>query len=272
MFKRILDCPRQAEYAVREKEGDPEAVREALGFNYHASAGTLVQKLYECYFNQRVNLRPGGTQPEVVAACCAKVLASKFAEKVIGETTYPQGKSKAELLKFVATSAATGLTALFESGILGKEVRSEVPSAGSAGGRRIFAQIDFLVKTSAGSFIYDGKINSAPTADPRQLWYAALTRTEPVRGGGFIYWKLGKFVPVKFDAETLAEFKAGDFAKGMARWEPVMTTGVDTLEATPSWAACQWCSWGGRCRYARQAPRREPDYSLPAEIDWGDLD
>lgn len=273
MFKRILDCPRQAEYAVREKEGDPDAAREQTTPNYHASAGTIVQKLFECYFNQGVNLRSGGTQPEVIAAACAKVLASKFTAKVIAETIYPPGKSEADLRKFVAESAATGRTALFEAGILEKQVRSEVPSGGEAGGRRIFAQIDFLVTTPEGVYIYDGKINSAPNADIRQLWYAALTRKEPVLGGGFIYWKLGKYVPVRFDAAHLSRFQDGDFAAGLKRWEPVMTTGVDTLEPEPSYAACRWCSWNGRCRSATMSRKaREPNYSLPAEIDWTDLD
>ncbi len=273
MFKRIMDCPRQAEFAIREKEGDPEAAREQTTSNYHASAGTIVQKLFECYFNQGVNLRPGGTQPEAVAACCAKVLASKFAAKTIAETIYPPGKTEADLRKFVAESAATGRTALFEAGLLNRDgVRSEVPSGGKVGDWRIFAQIDFLVKTPQGVYIYDGKINSAPNADVRQLWYTALTRPEKVLGGGFIYWKLGKFVPVHFSSEHLSRFRDGDFAAGMERWRPVMTTGVDSLEPEPSFAACQWCAWNGRCQHAVFSRKREPNYDLPAEIDWDGLD
>lgn len=272
MFLRMVNCPRQAEYAIREKEGDLDAAREQTTSTYHADAGTIVQKLFELYFNQTVNLRPGGTQPEAVARACAKVLASKWATDLMAKTTYPHGKSEADLRKFVAESAATGRTALFEAGLLDKDVRSEVPSPGKAGDWRIFAQIDFLVKTPEGVYIYDGKINSSPNADKRQLWYTALTREEPVLGGGFIYWKLGKFVPVRFDADTLSRFRDGDFAYGMERWRPVMTIGVEELEPEPSFSTCRWCPWNGRCRSATFSKRREPDYSLPTEIDWTDLD
>lgn len=272
MFKRILDCPRQAEYAIREKGGDPDAARVQTTPTYHADAGTIVQKLFECYFNQGVNLREGGTRPEAIAAACARVLASKWAARVIAATTYPDGKTEADLRRFVAESAASGRQALFDAGILEKQVRSEVPSPGEADGARIFSLIDFLVKTPEGVYIYDGKINAAASADPRQLWYAALGRKEPVLGGGFVYWKLGKFVPVPMGQRTLEEFRRGDFAKGMDRWGPVMGRGVDSLEPEPRYAVCRWCSWNGRCASATMSRRRTPDYNLPDEIDWGDLD
>lgn len=272
MFKKMMDCPKQAEYAVRERLGDESCVISRDTATYHADAGTIVQKLYELYFNQQVNLRPGGMSEQTVANAIAKVLSSKPVTKILAETTFPDGKTMADLRTFIVTSAATGRKALFDGGVLDQPMRSEVASPGEVDGYRIFAFIDFLRTTEKGVYIYDGKINASASADPRQLWYAALTRDEPVLGGGFFYWKLGRYVAVDMSPEAIQKFKEGDFAESRRRWEPILGPGVESLEATPSYAACRFCNWNGMCPSAQRGKVREPNYDLPDEIGWGDLD
>lgn len=274
MFRIMVSCPKQAEYAVRDRLGDPSAAREQNTPTFHADAGTIVQKLYELYFNQGVNLRDGGTTDEVVARCATKVMASPWAEKILEKTTYPEGKTHKDLLQLIATGVAKGRKALFAAGLLDKEMKSEVNWSGTFEGFSVFSRVDFVVETPRGAFIYDGKINGQANADPRQLWYAALARREsgrPVLGAGFLYWKLGKFVSVPVDDATLEKFIKGDFAEGRKRWLPVMGPGVESLDPTPSFSTCRFCAWNGKCPSAQMARARTPDYNLPDEIDWGDI-
>lgn len=272
MWKRIMDCPKQAEFAVRDRLGDPSAAREQTTPTYHADAGTIVQKLYELYFNQGVNLRSGGTSPEAVAKACRKVLESKWAREIIAATTYPRGKSEGTLRQLITSAAASGRQALFDAGLLEKAVRSEVPTPGEVDGFPVFSLIDFLVETPQGDYIYDGKVNAAATADPRQLWYAALARGRPVLGGGFVYWRLGKFVPVPMGADAVEKFRRGEFAEGRERWEPVMGPGVEELDPTPKFSSCRWCAWNGKCASAQTSKQKPINYDLPEEIGWGDLE
>lgn len=282
MWRRAFECGKQAELAIAERNGVPRFEQGTGWPTYYADVGTIVQKFYECYFNQGVNLRPGGTNSAAIATGVNKVLASPWCAKVLEKTTYPEGKdgvslTVVDLVERVRKQALSGLRGLADAGVLDRPVRSEVASVGLVRGLPIFALIDFLVELPHGDMIFDGKSNANRDADPRQMYWCALTRafnkerSRNVVGGGFIYWIHG-FEPVRMNGEDLQRFIDGDFKRILPVFERLRTTGVDEIPAQPKdYKVCKFCAWSGSCSRSLAKPKREPDFGLPERVGFDDV-
>jgi hypothetical protein len=266
-FENLDTCPRKIEHRLR---GVPD---DTVWPSYYADVGTIVQKVYEVYFNQGINLKETakekGIDLVVVKRVAEKVLTSKWAREVLGATTYPDGKEEADLVKQVRFDVENGRTALWNADILNKPVRSEVRSPGEARGIRIFAFVDFVRKTDEGEEVYDGKSKSRPDADDRQVVWAALTRKGvDVVKGGILYWRQG-FHQVDVSTKAQLEFLEEHLDPLIPTIER-LKTGVVSLEAKPSDGNCLMCRWNRSCEESTRRVK-PPNFGLPDEVGFEDL-
>lgn len=266
LFQRAEKCERSAEYHRRHT---PK--KNSTWPTYYADVGTAVQRCYELYFNQGVNLRPGGTAPAKVALCAEMVLTrDAMLQALFNETTFPDGKKRQDLFDQSRSDVQSGLHAINSAGWLDRPVRCEVKAPGKIKGWPTFGSIDFLVQNPDGSEdVWDGKATSQANADVGQVrWYALSRRSsgKNVTGAGIIYFRQGRAVPVPLDAESVAPFLER-FAKVEHVWEQ-MRGGALSLPATSRDShTCHWCNWSSSCpdSYTRRMP---VDLGGPSEIDF----
>lgn len=246
-----------------------KTIDKAPGARYQPTfwmdSGTLVQKTFEVFFNQRINLKPGGDRPEVIQRATNKVLTSQF-RKELG-TTFPEGKSDTDLDIMVREHTAKGLEHLREIGLLIRDVRSEVKWNSIFRGMRTFAMIDFLTEGPDGIEIYDGKGHQKEDANPDQLRYYALTIASSGRKmakGGLIYWQHG-YREVDLSPPAIKLFADTTIQKVQPLFRQ-LADGVEKLEATPSEKACGRCLWSQTCL---SSAVRRPDVTNPITEEVG---
>lgn len=234
-FDMALRCPMKLQKTI-DKEYSPK-----FGSTTRAAMmGTLVQKVFELYFNNDFNLKAGGRSGEVLHKILVKTLASKWAS---------DGGFDSSFLDEAALQLVSGLKTLEEMGKLHLQTRSEVKMQVQFNGFRMFGMLDFVTAGEGGSYLYDGKGNSREDADPNQIKYYALTlhaAGTKLLGGGFIYWKHG-YREVDITAKGLHEFVHGDFARGRKVFAR-LAAGVDYLEANPTSKNCHYCNWRATCK------------------------
>lgn len=266
LFNRATQCQKKVEFHrkdVRQRNRDWPT--------YYADVGTGVQRVFELYFNQQVNLRPDGQSPSTVAACAEKVLTrDKFLRDLFDATTYPDGKTRMDLFAQVRSDVASGLHAIHSAGFLGELVRCEVPAPGRIRGWPTFGSIDFLVLRRDGAEeVWDGKAMSATTADPDQVRWYTLSRVaegRKVARGGIVYFRQGVARPVDVSTDALRAFASGRFASTEDVWR-ALKEGASSLPATPreGRSTCYRCEWRDHCpeSLTRRLP---PDIGGPSEI------
>lgn len=229
-----LICPLRLQKTI-EKEYSPKfgALSRA------ASMGKLVQKVFELYFNGDYNLKENGLRSAVLVKILDKVLVSKWAKDEGVELDFREE---------AIPQLELGFETFVKEKVMGYRIRSEVKMQVTFNGFRMFGMLDFLVGLPGGSILYDGKGNSAESADPNQiLYYGLILHAANVKllAGGFIYWKHG-FRPVDVSPKGLYDFVHGDFARGRKVFE-LLKVGVDKLESKPSAKNCHFCNWKGNC-------------------------
>lgn len=233
-FNLALECPLRL-----QKTLEKEYSSKFGATTRPASMGKLVQKVFELYFNNDLNLQDNGKRPEVLVKIMDKVLADKWSkaeglDESFREEAIPQLTNGFEIFKSM--------------GLLQYRVRSEVSMQVSYQGFRMFGMLDFLVEHDKKYRLFDGKGNSAQNADPNQLYYYGLmihASNHSLIEGGFIYWKHG-YKEIDLSPKALHGFVHGDFARGRKIFDR-LKEGVAVLEATPSSKACNWCNWKDTC-------------------------
>lgn len=262
-MKLALECPLQLQKTI-EREPCVE-----FRPNYYMQLGTVVQKVYELYFNQQINLRPGGDREEVVGRCAQKVMGSDWFKNL--GVSYPTGFDSVRMQESVMRHVKNGFVQLRDLGLLEKAVRSEVDWGATFRAFRIFGRMDFVVRENAiGVYLYDGKSNQEKSADVRQLLYYALVAYasgQKVLGGGFLYWQLD-YEKVDLSAKAVKKFVDEDWGRGAKVFEQ-LKRGVGTLPAVPEAKRCYFCSWGRTCEFSASA--REPvDHLAPTSVSFGE--
>jgi hypothetical protein len=231
-FELALTCPLALQKTIEKEYSSRFGAKSP-----HASMGKLVQKVFELYFNNTMNLKAGGQDPGVLQKILARVMASKWAEEEGVQAD--QEKEASELV-------AKGFAEFKTMGLLNKKVLSEVKLATQFQGFPMFGMLDFLVDGPIE--LYDGKGHAEETADPRQLKYYGLqlhSVGKTVTKGGFVYWRHG-YRPMDLSAKGLYEFIHGDFARGKKIFMR-LREGVNVLESNPSSSNCNFCNWRKTC-------------------------
>lgn len=249
-FKLALDCPRSLQYAVDKK---PHGFADNT---YYSALGTIVQFIFEQYFNQRVNLRQGGRNPKVIERVTDKILASNYIESL--KVVYPYGKDRADLCAAVREQVTKGFLFMDKMGLTKYSVKSEVNWSSVFRGFRMFAKIDFLRHGSSGSYVFDGKGHKEMNADPRQVLYYCLSVAasgHKIAGGGIIYWRHG-YKNLDVTPAALKRFIDGEFAEVRPLFEELKTGIQGPMEARPSKENCKFCKWRQVC--PDSAVRRPP--------------
>lgn len=261
-FKLALSCP-----LALQKSIDKESSIEWRP-TYHAQLGTTVQKVFEVYFNQGVNLKPGGDQESVITKCADIVLASKWFDGLA--ISYTPTTNSDTMRVTVHEHVLGGLRQFRELGMLARPIRSEVDWGATFRNLRLFGRMDFVVHEGDGVYLYDGKSHQKENADERQLLFYALVASassKTVLGGGFLYWGL-KYHPVDLSAAKIKEF-VDDCFSGVSPIFERLKTGIDVLEAKPEKGRCYWCAWGRTCKFSLVA--REPvDFDAPVLAGFGE--
>lgn len=241
-LKLALECPQQLIYTI-----DKVPYGEAKP-NYYMSLGIVVQKVFELYFNQGINLKVGGISQEVIFKCAMRVLDSKWM-KDLG-VTYVPGKDEEALRAEVVAHVMGGYLQFEKIKLLNKKVRSEVDWGATFRNLRLFGKMDFVYDSNPTSvYIFDGKGHKEKNADPRQLLFYALVAHasgKEVRGGGFLYWQ-HDFEKVDLSFPRIQEFIEGDFSKG-SQYFHLLKTGVEVLPAQPESSKCWMCNWNRVCK------------------------
>lgn len=259
-FKMASECPHQLLQAVKKTpygEARP---------NYYMNLGTVVQKVFELYFNQGINLKEGGRTQEVLFKCAQKVVNSKWVAEL--GITYPPGKDEESLRSEVVAHVMGGFLQFQELGLLDKRLRAEVDWGSTFRNLRLFGRMDFVYDTPEGVYIYDGKGHKEKTADERQLIFYSLVANasgKKVLGAGFLYWQLG-FVSVDVSLPKIQAFIESDFNEA-SEYFHMLKTGVEFLPAKPESNRCWLCNWCRVCEFS--ARKMLPvDTQVPESVEF----
>ena len=257
-FKLALDCPLALQKTIDKMAPDHEKP------NYYMVKGNLVQKVFEEYFNQGINLSAKGREPRIIEKVTDRVLESRFF--VSEDVTYPAEINEDDLIASVQHEVKNGLEIFRSRRLLDKRIKSEVKWNAVFRGFRMFAMMDFL-HSSNGYAVYDGKGHKEMNADPDQLRYYALALIasgRKVREAGLIYWNHG-YDPVDVSPAALRTFIDEKVNKAKPIFDQ-LKAGVETLPATPSDKACNWCSWKYSCEFSA---KRRPEVPNPTTEEVG---
>jgi len=235
-----LKCQKALQYACEKTKTPGQPV------TYWADLGKLVQKTYEMYFNQQLNLNPAARNVDVLERAARKVLASPFRASL--ETVYAFGKTPETLEAETIEQVRNGYPMLEELGILTKPVRSEVMVNSVFQGFRMFGALDFLYVEKGFSHVIDGKGHQKENADPNQVRYYALSLMasgRKVGRSGLLYWRHG-FREVDVSPAAMRVF----IDEVINPIRPIfikLKQGTEHFPANPSEANCKFCNWRTMC-------------------------
>lgn len=252
-LKSALTCPLQLQYKIDKKP------YQATGNNYHRQLGILVQKGFELYFNQRINLDPRGRTPEIQEKIIAKVLAADLVKDE--ELTYPDEKDFETFKQDVADHMRKGFLLFAMHGVLTQTVDSEKKWNSVFRGMRTFAMIDFQYNSPAGLWIYDGKGHTRKDADPRQVKYYALSVAaagNKLAGAGFLYWN-HDFEEIDVSPMALREFIETELEPVLPLMKKLRDGTSETLEPKPSPTNCNFCNWRQVCEHSTYKRKEQED-------------
>jgi len=262
-FKLALDCPLSLQFTIDKKShGRPTST-------FYTALGKLSQLVFELYYNQKVNLKPGGQEESVILRATERVLNQKTIDAL--QISYPHNKTEDDLKQAVRDQVTGGFRIMKDIGLTKLEVRSEVKMIGVFRGFRMFALVDFLREGTSGDFIFDGKGHAKKNADPRQVVYYALNRASSGRkiaGGGMIYWNHG-FEKVDVSPAALRHFVDTDFTRVRPYFEMLDKGSEGPFPATPSAEKCKVCPWRNTCEFS-MAKNPPQQFGVPTEIGFGE--
>lgn len=242
-FKLALECELNLKWTIEKKR------KTEIRINYYAERGKLVQFIFEQYFNQGVNLKPGGTTWETMEKVTKRILKSYHYRSL--EIIYPNDFSEEDFIRETWDHVKGGHEEMGRIGLLERKVASEKKWNSVFRNHRLFSLMDFDYEGNSGHYIFDGKGNKETNADPNQLLYYALCVTASgvkVAGGGFLYWGHG-FRGVDMSPEALKRFVDNDFSRGKPVFDK-LKKGTEDLPANPSEDNCKWCSWKNTCPFS----------------------
>lgn len=264
-FVLALECPRKLQYTVDKKP--------APGYSdttFYKDLGIVVQFIFEQYFNQGVNQKPGGREPKVIEAVTEKILSSGYLQAL--KTTYPHNLDEEQLISRIREHTKSGFQIMNDIGITKHRIKSEVKWSSIFRGFRIFCMIDFLRETRQGVELYDGKGHAQKNADPRQILYYALAVAasgKAVNKAGLIYWQHG-YEPVDVSPAAIKHFIDTDFKEGRQYFELLRKGTRETFEARPDKRRCRWCKWNQLCpESAVKLPAMKEN--LPDEVSFSEI-
>jgi hypothetical protein len=255
-FKLALDCPRQLQHTIDRK---PHG-RGPSGF--YQEAGSLTQLVFELYFNQQVNLKPGGRTEATQKRVIERVLnAPSTLQRPV---SLPHNLTREDLNNRVRDQATRGFELMGKIKMLDLPVRCEVKWNAVFRGFRIFNMLDFLREGRSGHWILDGKGHTNPDADERQILYQALgvaASGHNIAGAGLLYWYHG-FKPVDTSPKALKEVADTTLEEARPTFELLKKGTHQPLEARPSPKRCGQCNWRETCE-ASVAKRPPTQSNLP---------
>lgn len=262
-LKLALDCPLALQFTI-DKKPHPRSMMTPP-----QAKGTVVQFIFEQYFNQGINLKPGGQDRGTMEKIIERILSSKFFETTSAQISYPHNKTEEDFKEEVRAQTLTGFDILKDMKLTTFKVRSEVKLNGVFRGFRMFAMVDFLREGQSGDFLFDGKGHAREDADPRQVVYYALNRAasgRKIAGGGLIYWNHG-FRKVDVSPAALKAFVENEFAEVRPIFDELKAGTNREFEARPEYEKCRKCNWRNICEHSAAA-RPPMQEGLPERVSF----
>lgn len=262
-IKDAFECPKRLQWGLEKRK------KTNLGYNYWANKGKLVQLAFEHYFNQGVNRKEGGTDPQVMRKVMLKVLESNYYKGL--ELTMPYGWTEEGLRKACIEEAVNGLRVMNDMGISKSVIKSEQMWNGKFRNLRQFAMIDFEEDRGGSLGIYDGKGSKEKNADAGQIyWYVmtVLSAGRKVSRAGFIYWN-HDFEEIDISPVAVKRFITERLDVVIPIFQR-LKKGTEDFPMTPSKENCKYCGWRNTCP---KSVYRAPDVDMTGknEVDFGEV-
>lgn len=261
-FKMALECEEQLRYAVEKAA----PTRPSAG-GFYQELGKCVQRVFELYFNQRVNQRPNGQKPESIDKIIRYLLGTRsFLEPGVNFT--PE-LSRERFRDEIYEMAWNGFQFLQEADLLRTNFQCEKGWPAVFRNHKMYGMLDFYAEESDGVILLDGKATKEMNADPRQILYYALmiaATGKKIKRAGFLYYRFG-LDPIDCSPPALRKFIDEDFARGRKIFDQ-LRGGTNEFIPHPEKLTCKWCNWNGRCKFNFKG---EPP-PLPERYDIGEVD
>lgn len=265
-LKLAMTCPLALQWEIDRK------LYTSGRNNWHSTKGTIVQKLFELYFNQKINLKPKGRTEEVLKKCLAKLFESPIFTTL--DVDYPPDKGVAELKAEIQEDVLKGFELMSQEGIVTQAVASEQKWTAQFRNIRLYAQIDFQFYKDGAINIFDGKGHQQKNADERQLKTYGLVVAaagQKLGRGAFLYWKHDS-VDVDISPAGIKKFIEEDL-------DPVMPVLLrlknglehdEVLPHKPSPENCFHCGWRTSCEHS--AYKKEPvEDTTPTQVGFKEM-
>jgi len=261
-FKMALECEEQLRFAVEK-----ETPTRAPSGGYYQELGKKVQRVFELYFNQKINQRPNGQEPESTDKVIRFLLGTKdFLEPGINFT--PE-LSRERFRDDVYELSTNGFQFLRDENLLQAKFQCEKGWPAVFRNHSMYGMLDFYGEEPDGVTLLDGKATKEMNADPRQILYYALmiaATGRKIKRAGFLYFRFGLDL-VDCSPTALRAFIDGEFSEGRKIFDR-LKGGTDQFVAQPENQRCRWCNWNGRCKF--NAAGEPPP--LPERYDIGEVD
>jgi hypothetical protein len=241
-FDIALTCPRKLQYTLEKR---PTSIPTS---SYWTVLGKVVQRVWEVYFANDVNLKKDGCTDLVVERVMARVLDHSSVKG--REIPSVPGKTADDFWAECVSLVLTGLKAVRASGMMPLKIASEQRWRSVFKGFPMSCRMDFVHfdEDRKETQLWDGKAHTKKNANPNQLRFYALALYSAgwrTRHGGFLYWRHG-FEEVDLTPSGLRDFVERDFARGRQIFQDLRQAQT-LLEATPSKAKCNRCLWRNNC-------------------------
>jgi hypothetical protein len=241
-FNQSMNCQRQLQNTIL---GMPSP--DFIDYNYYAVLGIIVQRVFEVYFNRRLNIQNKYRNAAFYDKLIERVWSAMSPEK--DTVIYRDGETLSNLNEEVIFLSHKGFKTFSDMGVLGCTIDSEVPWRTCLRGLTLFSKVDFVHETFYGIKIFDGKSNKARGILPDQLLFNSLTAlgsSKTVISAGYVYWRSG-FSKEDVSAPALKTFKDTKLLAQKPLFDSLQKGIKHALPTSPSLSKCRFCKWGSLC-------------------------
>lgn len=262
-MKDALECPYRLQLVVSK------APHPGWGANYWMELGKAVQKIFELYFNQRINLKgPDFRTQNVLEKVTDKVMASPYYQEVLKNLTFPNDQYDEKRFNAeVREQVVKGRDSLDAAKFLHLPLNSEKKWVGRFRDIGLFAMTDFTHEADGPVDVIDGKGHQQMNADPRQVVHYALCIASTGRKlgrGALLYWRYGDqgVVDVDISPAALRRYQDEALTEAAPTIRALKQGTTEDLPAKPSNSNCYRCNYKANCKYSFFKKELHNDHSI----------
>lgn len=216
---------------------------------YHSISGTVIQKLFEYFYNDQYYLKGKNCTSFMIEKL--EEIYRHYIQKIYVDWSNAP-KTKIELFEEIKTLVPMGIKIIKDHRLIGEYNRSEKRVTMFIQSNKINGYIDFIIIKNNELIILDGKDVKAEKKikyldDDQLKLYALIFARQHKRVAskiGFLCWRLDKIEWVDFKNEDLEKIEK-NFNSRIWRIRDAIDGG--NLKATPSKNSCIFCKYRDEC-------------------------